>query len=60
MVAGESLWSVARAQLGSDASVRDLAAQVDRLWAVNAKRIRSGDPDLIDVGERLTLPSEDR
>ena len=53
---GETLWSIARALLGGDASPAAVAGLVDRLWELNADRIRSGDPDLIAVGERILLP----
>ena len=55
--AGESLWSIAGALLGPGASTEDVARAVQRLWALNAERIGSGDPDLIMVGERLRIPA---
>jgi nucleoid-associated protein YgaU len=52
---GESLWSVARDQLGSRASTAQLAREVHRLWELNKDRIGTGDPDLLMVGTRLEL-----
>jgi len=53
---GESLWSIARDQLGS-ASAAQIAQQVNRLWELNKQRIATGDPDLLMVGTTLELPS---
>jgi nucleoid-associated protein YgaU len=52
---GDSLWSIARAQLGGDASNARIAAEVQRLWALNARRIGTCDPNLIFPGQRLRL-----
>jgi LysM domain len=52
---GESLWSIAEDLLASDASTTSIAAEVARLWELNRDRIPSGDPDLIEVGQRLEL-----
>jgi len=53
--AGESLWSIARDRLGGRASNSDIAREVHRLWALNAQKIRSGQPDLIPVGLKLRI-----
>ena len=53
--AGESLWSIASDVLGDDASVAQIAREVNRLWELNSDRIGTGDPDLLMVGTRLTL-----
>ncbi|MGI9082061.1 MAG: LysM peptidoglycan-binding domain-containing protein, partial [Thermoleophilaceae bacterium] len=53
---GDTLWGIARRTLGPDASMAAIARLVDRLWTLNAKVIRSGDPDLIVPGERLRIP----
>lgn len=53
---GESLWSIARAMLGPRASAAQTAVLVDRIWQLNQRRIHSGQPDLIQVGETLVLP----
>lgn len=52
---GESLWTIARQQLGASHSDAALAAEVHRLWAVNGGRIATGDPNLIFPGQRLRL-----
>jgi len=52
---GESLWSIARDLLGSDASTARVAREVNRLWALNMTRIATGDPDLLRIGTRLSL-----
>jgi nucleoid-associated protein YgaU len=54
--AGESLWSIARAELGPGASAAEIAAYVRQLWSLNADRIGTGDPDLVRVGTHLLLP----
>ena len=56
VVAGESLWSIARDQLGHGASDAEIASEVNRIWELNASRIATGSPDLIPVGTRLRLP----
>lgn len=55
VVADESLWSVARDQLGRGASNTDIAREVHRLWELNAKEIATGNPDLLMVGTKLKL-----
>jgi hypothetical protein len=52
---GESLWSIARTLLGSDASSAQIAREVNRLWELNKDRTGTGDPDLLNVGTTLTL-----
>ncbi len=53
--AGDSLWEIAAALLGPGTGTAAIAREVERLWALNADRIGSGDPDLIVPGERLLL-----
>jgi nucleoid-associated protein YgaU len=53
---GETLWSIAGDALGPGASPSQIEALVHRLWALNAARIGSGDPDLIRPGQTLTVP----
>jgi hypothetical protein len=53
--AGESLWSIARDFLGSDASPARIARKVNTLWELNGARIATGDPDLLMVGTELRL-----
>ena len=55
VLAGESLWSIAKDVLGDDASVAQIAREVNRLWELNSDRIGTGDPDLLMVGTRLAL-----
>jgi hypothetical protein len=54
--AGESLWSIARHELGADASSAAIARLVDRIWNLNSERIATGDPDMLMVGTALRLP----
>ena len=53
--AGDSLWSIAAGVLGPGATSARIAREVNRLWDLNAARIRSGSPELIQPGERLQL-----
>lgn len=53
--AGECLWSIAEAVLPAGASEAQIAAEVSRLWRLNAGRIGTGDPGLILVGTVLRL-----
>ena len=53
---GECLWSIAAALLPAGASNAEIAAEVNRLWRLNASRIGTGDPSLLMVGTRLQLP----
>lgn len=53
---GECLWSIAAALLPAGASNAEIAAEVKRLWRLNASRIGTGDPSLLMVGTRLRLP----
>jgi hypothetical protein len=55
VLAGESLWSIANDVLGAEASVANIAREVNRLWALNSERIGTGDRDLLLVGTRLAL-----
>jgi nucleoid-associated protein YgaU len=54
--AGDSLWSIAARLLGPGATSGRIAQEVNRLWDLNAVRIHSGRPELIQPGERLRLP----
>ncbi len=53
---GESLWSIARDQIGGDATPAQIARLVNRLWELNRERIGTGEPDLLMVGTELQLP----
>lgn len=55
VASGESLWSIAAKRLGPGASAAEIAREVNRIWNLNASSIRSGQPDLIMVGERLRM-----
>jgi hypothetical protein len=52
---GESLWSIASALLGPDASPGAIALEVHRLWRLNSARVGTGDPDLLRIGVKLHL-----
>jgi len=52
---GDSLWSIAKRLLGSDASNAQVASEVERLWQLNAERIGTGNPNLIVAGQKLAL-----
>jgi nucleoid-associated protein YgaU len=62
VVAGESLWTIARdhlakARSGADEpTTREVAAYWLRVVEANRNHLRSGDPDLIYPGERTVLP----
>lgn len=53
--AGECLWSIATALLPANAGNGEIAAEVQRLWRLNASRIGTDDPDLLMVGTKLRL-----
>lgn len=53
--AGECLWSIAEALLPAGAGTGEIAAEVQRLWQLNASRIGTGDPSLVYVGTELRL-----
>lgn len=52
---GDCLWSIAAALLPAGADEAQVAAEVARLWHLNAGRIGTGDPNLILVGTVLRL-----
>jgi LysM domain len=52
---GDCLWSIARRILPAGASDAAVAAEVDRLWRLNADEIGTGDPNLIEPGQVLRL-----
>jgi nucleoid-associated protein YgaU len=56
---GDSLWSIAAAELGPAASHERIAARWPRWYAANRHAI-GPDPDLIQPGEVLRTPSPDR
>lgn len=56
VAAGDCLWTIAAAILPSTASDEQIAAEVERIWKMNAERIGTGDPNLIEVRTVLRLP----
>lgn len=52
---GDSLWSIARAALGADASDAQVAAEWPRWYAAN-RSVIGADPDLIRPGQVLVAP----
>jgi hypothetical protein len=54
---GDSLWSIARGLLGPSASNAQVNNKLVAVWAMNAKRLGTGSPNLIFPGQRLMLPS---
>jgi nucleoid-associated protein YgaU len=63
VVPGDNLWTIARDHLAevrgrpaAQLSDREIAAYWLKVIKANRARLRSGDPDLIDPGERTVLP----
>jgi hypothetical protein len=52
---GDSLWSISSERLGPNATPRQIANTVERIYALNRDRI-GADPDLIFAGQSLLLP----
>jgi nucleoid-associated protein YgaU len=52
---GDSLWSIAKRLLGSNASNGQVAREVSRLWRLNEERIGTGDPGRVHVGTVLKV-----
>jgi nucleoid-associated protein YgaU len=52
---GDTLWTIAADQLGGRSSSAAIAGEVNRLWMLNADRIASGEPQLIQPGQRLRV-----
>jgi peptidoglycan hydrolase-like protein with peptidoglycan-binding domain/LysM repeat protein len=52
---GDALWRVAERHLARSGSVKEIARQVQTLESLNADRIASGDPDVLEAGEELRL-----
>jgi hypothetical protein len=55
VAAGECLWTIAEGYLPPGASNAEIAAEVHRLWVLNARRIGTGDPDVLLIGTVLRL-----
>jgi hypothetical protein len=54
---GDSLWAIASRLCGPSASGEQIHDKLVTVWTMNAKRIGTGDPNLIFPGQRLTLPA---
>jgi nucleoid-associated protein YgaU len=54
---GDSLWSIAASIVGPSASGTEINAKLVDIWNMNAKAIKTGDPNLIFPGTRLMLPT---
>lgn len=52
---GDSMWSIARDNLGDDASGAAVSRELHRLWGLNASAIGTDDPNLIFPGQRVRL-----
>ena len=55
MKAGDTLWSIAAAELGPDATPQDIASRWPAWYAANRQLI-GPDPDLIRPGQVLRIP----
>jgi Domain of unknown function (DUF4397)/LysM domain len=53
---GDSLWAIARRQVGPAASNGAVQREVVEIWDLNVGRIGTGDPNLIFPGTRLHMP----
>jgi LysM repeat protein len=53
---GDTLWSISEEHLGPNATPQRIAAEVERIYALNRDRIGS-DPNLIASGQELSLPA---
>ncbi|MGI9184148.1 MAG: DUF4397 domain-containing protein [Solirubrobacteraceae bacterium] len=52
---GDSLWSIARSLLPAGASNAEVHHKLVQIWDRNAKRVGTGDPNLIFSGQRLLV-----
>jgi LysM repeat protein len=52
---GDCLWTIAASHLDGHKGNRAIAAEVDRLYGINAATIGTGNPNLIYPGQRLKL-----
>ena len=57
---GDSLWTLARDRLaavrGGEPSTSQVTEYWERVKEANRGRLRSGDPDVIEIGEPIVLP----
>ncbi len=54
--AGDCLWTIARRAVGPHASDADIEHELVQIWDVNARKIGTGDPNLIYPGVTLRIP----
>lgn len=54
--AGDTLWSIAREQLGEQANLAEISAYWPRIYQAN-KAVIGDDPDLLELGLVLVLPN---
>ncbi len=52
---GDSLWAIAREELGEKATDAEVMEMVEALWRRNHRVIGTGDPDLIYPGQRIEV-----
>src|SRR3712207_2150565 len=55
VVPGDTLWSISSEQLGPNATQRQIAIAVERIYALNRNQI-GGDPNRIFAGQKLSVP----
>jgi nucleoid-associated protein YgaU len=53
---GDSLWAIASRQVPAGSSNGTIYSKLVAIWDLNAKRIGTGDPNLIFPGQRLVMP----
>jgi LysM domain len=56
VVEGDSIWTIAVANMPGEPTDQEVAEYVDLVAETNRDRLRSGDPDLIEPGETIILP----
>jgi nucleoid-associated protein YgaU len=56
---GDSLWAIARRDVGPSATATQVAAEWPRWWTAN-RRVIGRNPDVIRPGQRLVPPTEQR
>ena len=57
VVEGDTLWTIAEANMPGEPTTQEVADYVDQVAGANRDRLRSGDPDLIEPGETIILPA---
>jgi hypothetical protein len=56
VVEGDSIWTIAEANMPGEPTDQEVAEYVDLVAETNRDRLRSRDPDLIEPGETIILP----